>query len=80
MRLFGMPDGGYRVSLLPSTGGQTELQLFDIAGRCVFTKMLESVKSPMSFTIPENNIPNSPFIAKVRNGAGSYVQKQVPVR
>lgn len=79
MMTYGMSNGSYRVTLLPSTGGQTTMQLFDLVGRLLFTKQLDCVTSPVTFTIPEKNIPASPFIAKVKNKDGVLYKKEIPV-
>jgi hypothetical protein len=80
MRIYGQDDGNYRVTLSPSSGNQVNFQMFDLLGRCVFSKQINNITSPQSFTIPESNIPNSPFIAKVSDKNGSLYKKQIPVR
>ena len=80
MQIYGLSDGNYKVSLIPSSGNQVQFQMFDLMGRCIFSKQLENLKTPVTFTIPESNIPNSPFIAKVKDGNETLYKKQIPVR
>jgi hypothetical protein len=80
MQIYGLSDGNYKVSLTPTMGNQVQFQMFDLMGRCVFSKQLENLKSPVTFTIPESNVPNSPFIAKVKDGNETLYKKQIPVK
>jgi hypothetical protein len=80
MYIQGLSDGNYKVSLSPSSNNQVQFQMFDLMGRCIFSKQLENLKSPVTFTIPESNVPNSPFIAKVKDGNETLYKKQIPVR
>lgn len=80
MQIYGLSDGNYKVSLVPSSGNQVQFQMFDLMGRCVFSKQLENLKAPVTFTIPESNVPNSPFIAKVKDGNETLYKKQIPVK
>jgi hypothetical protein len=80
MQIYGLSGGDYRVTLSPSSGNQINFQMFDLLGRCVFDKQIQNLTSPVSFTVPEENVPNSPFIAKVNDGNGSVVKKQIPVK
>jgi hypothetical protein len=80
MMTYGMPDGGYRVTLAPSSGGTTQMQMFDLAGRCLFSKQIENVTRPVSFIVPENNVPQTPFITKVSNSSGAAVKKELIVK
>lgn len=80
MQIYGLSDGNYKVSLIPSSGNQVQFQMFDLMGRCIFSKQLENLKAPVTFTIPESNVPNSPFIAKVKDGNETLYKKQIPLR
>lgn len=80
MQIYGLSGGDYRVTLSPSSGNQITFQMFDLLGRCVFDKQIQNLTSPVSFTVPEANVPNSPFIAKVNDGNGSVVKKLIPVK
>jgi hypothetical protein len=79
MMTFG-PTGDYRIRLAPSSGGKTSVSLFDMLGRCVFSRDIGNLTSPVNFTIPENNVPPSPFITKVQNEKGAVLRKEIPVR
>jgi hypothetical protein len=72
MMTYGMSDGNYRVTLEPTSGGKTRMQLFDLIGRCIFTKQFDNISQPVSFTIPESSLPQSPFITKVSNSNDSF--------
>jgi len=74
------PTGDYRITLAPVGGGKTSVQLFDMLGRNIFSKNIDNITSPMSFTIPENNLPQSPFIAKVKDEKGVSIKREIPVR
>lgn len=74
------PSGNFRVALQPVSGGKTTVQIFDMLGREIFHQTIPNVKSPTSFMIPSSDIPHSPFIAKVNNGNGTFVKKEIPVR
>jgi hypothetical protein len=80
MQIYGLSGGDYRVTLSPSNGNQLSFQMFDLMGRCVLSKQINNLTSPVSFIIPENNVPKSPFIAKVNDGNQSFYKKQIPVR
>jgi hypothetical protein len=74
------PTGDYRITLAPAGGGKTSVQLFDMLGRNIFSKNIDNITSPMSFTISENNVPQSPFIAKVKDERGVSMKREIPVR
>lgn len=74
-----MPSGDLRVSLQPAAGG-TSIQIFDFLGRQIFQKTVSDIKKTTTFTIPSSDIPNSPFITKVNNEKGSFVQKKNPAK
>jgi hypothetical protein len=80
MMTYGMSDGNYRVTLEPTSGGKTRMQLFDLVGRCIFSKQIDNISQPVSFTIPESSLPQTPFITKVSNGNGSVVKKEILVK
>jgi hypothetical protein len=80
MQIYGLSDGNYKVSLTPSSGNQVHFQMFDLMGRCVFSKQIENLTKPVSFTVPEGSVPNSPFIAKVKDGNETLYKKQIPVK
>ncbi|HEX2956890.1 MAG TPA: hypothetical protein VHO70_08655 [Chitinispirillaceae bacterium] len=80
MQIYGLSGGDYRVTLSPSSGNQINFQMFDLLGRCVFDKQIGNLNRPVTFTVPEENVPNSPFIAKVNDGNNSVVKKQIPVK
>jgi hypothetical protein len=80
MQVFGLSGGDYRVTLSPTNGNQNNFQMFDLMGRCLLTKQIDNITSPVSFIIPENSVPNSPFITKVNDGNQSFYKKQIPVR
>jgi hypothetical protein len=75
MKIYGQENGNYRVTLSPSSGNQVRFQMFDLLGRCVFSKQINNITSPQTFTIPEANVPKSPFVAKVTDGNGSVCRK-----
>ncbi len=75
-----MPAGGYRISFAPSAGGKTTVQLFDMLGKLVFSKNVGEITRPVSFTVPEAGMPQTPFIAKFANEKGTVVRKEIPVR
>ena len=79
MMTFG-PAGDYRVSLQPAGGGKTSLQMFDLLGRCIFTKTIDDLTRPVSFTVPAGNVPRTPFVARVRDENGASMQREIPVR
>ncbi len=56
------------------------MQLFDLVGRCIFSKQIDNISQHVSFTIPESNLPQTPFIAKVSNSNGSVVKKEIIVK
>jgi hypothetical protein len=74
------PTGDYRIRLAPAGGGKTSVQLFDMLGRNVFSKNIDNITSPVTFTIPENNVPQSPFIAKVKDEKGVSIKREIPVK
>ena len=80
MRIYGQNDGNYRVTLSPSSGNQINFQMFDLLGKCVFSKKINNLTTPQSFVVPGSNVPQSPFIAKVSDKNGSNCKKQIPVR
>ncbi len=79
MMTFGT-SGDYRISLQPAGGGKTTVQLFDLLGRLIFAKTIDEITRLTSFTIPESGMPRTPFVAKVRDGNGTAVRREVPVR
>ena len=79
MMTFG-PTGDYRISLTPVSGGKTSVTLFDMLGRCVFSKDIGNLTGPVTYTIPENGVPATPFIAKVKDEKGVLLKKELPVR
>ena len=72
--------GNYRISFEPSGSGMTTVQLFDLLGKQIFAKTIDKITRPMSFTIPESDMPRTPFVAKVRDNNGTAVRREVPVR
>lgn len=80
MRIFGQDNGNYRVTLSPSSGNQVKFQMFDLLGRCIFSKQINNITSSQTFTIPESDVPKSPFIAKFSDKNGSYFKKEIPVK
>jgi hypothetical protein len=80
MMTFGASTGEYRVSLQPAGGGKTSMQLFDMIGRTIFTKIIDDITRPVTFTVPQDNVPRTPFIAKFQDENGLTVQKKIPVR
>jgi hypothetical protein len=75
-----MSDGSYRVTLEPTSGGKTQMQLFDLVGRCIFSKQIDDISRSVLFTIPESSLPQTPFITKVSNSNGSIVKKEIIVK
>lgn len=73
-----MPSGDLQIKLAPSGNGQISIQLIDMLGRLVFSKNIQDMKPRTSYLIPSNNVPKSPFMAKVNNGNGVFYQKEVP--
>ncbi|MBN1576940.1 MAG: hypothetical protein JW913_10325 [Chitinispirillaceae bacterium] len=49
-------------------------------GRLIFTKTIDDLTRPVSFTVPSDNVPRTPFLAKLRDGSGSKVRREIPVR
>ncbi|MBN1600601.1 MAG: hypothetical protein JW915_03280 [Chitinispirillaceae bacterium] len=80
MMFFGASAGDYRISLLPSGGGKTSVQLFDMMGRQVFESQVDNITRPFSITIPAEQTSRTPFITRVRDKNGSVVKKEIPVR
>jgi hypothetical protein len=80
MMFFGPSAGDYRISLLPSGGGKTSVQLFDMMGRQVFESQVDDITRPFSITIPAEQTSRTPFITRVRDKNGSVVKKEIPVR
>jgi len=80
MTIYGQDNGNYRVTLSPSSGNQVNFQMFDLLGRCIFSKQINNITSTQTFTIPESNVPNTPFIAKVKDKKEVVYKKQIPVR
>jgi hypothetical protein len=74
------PTGDYRVTIAPTGGGKTSVQVFDMLGRTVFSKNIDNIISPVSFTIPERGLPQSPFIAKVKDEKGMVVKREIPIK
>ena len=79
MMLLGA-SGDYNITLQPAGTGKTSIQLIDFMGRAVFNKTIDNVTAPMTFSIPETELPRTPFIAKVRNNEVNAVKKEIPVR
>jgi len=79
MMVFGA-GGNYNISLQPAGAGKTSVQLFDFLGRVVFDKTIENITKPVTYTIPEKSLPQTPFVAKVKNGDVTAVKKEIPVR
>ena len=79
MMTFG-PTGDYRITLAPASSGKTSVTLTDMLGRCVFSRDFGNLTSPVTFTIPENGVPPSPFITKVQDEKGTYLRKEIPIR
>ena len=77
---YGPTAGNYRVRLEPSGNGATSMQLIDMLGRCVFSRQFGNITEPLTFTIPENSMPRTPFVARVQDGKESYVKREIPVR
>jgi hypothetical protein len=73
------PSGNFRVALQPAGIRKTTVQIFDMLGREIFNQTIPEVKSPTSFMIPSSDIPRSAFFAKVNNGNGTFVKKEIPV-
>ena len=80
MRFYGFDDGQYKVNLSPVVGNSAVFQVYDLLGRCVMTKEIEDISAPVTFTIPRNITPNTPFIAKAKGSNGSELKKGVPVK
>jgi hypothetical protein len=62
-----LPPGDFHVTLQPTGGGPTTLQIFDFLGRLYFSKTIKNIKEPQSFIISSESVPRSPFIAKVNS-------------
>jgi hypothetical protein len=73
------PAGNYRVLLGPS-GRNGSLQMFDLLGRCGYSIRIDNSTSAAAFTIPKGSLPRTPFIARVRDGGGARVQREMRVR
>jgi|WetSurMetagenome_2_1015567.scaffolds.fasta_scaffold143907_2 hypothetical protein len=79
MMTFGAA-GNFQVMLQPAGGGKTSVQLFDCIGRLLFDKTIDNITKPTTFTIPEYDVPKTPFIAKFRDNNGNTIRKAIPVR
>ena len=66
--MYGLHDGGYQVTFPSSSDNTTIFQQFDLMDCCLFTRQLKNLSTPATFTIPEGNVLNSPFIAKATKG------------
>jgi hypothetical protein len=75
-----MPSGDFRVSLQPTTTGETSIQIFDMLGKQIFSQIVQNINSPKSFIVPSSGIPRSPFIAKVKSGEETFTKKEIPIR
>lgn len=73
-----MPSGDLRVDLKPAGGGRTSLQIFDMLGRQVFSKIFQNLNTPATFMIPSSRLPQNPFIAKIANDNGTFLKKEIP--
>jgi hypothetical protein len=79
MMTFG-PTGDYRISLAPVSGGKTSVTLTDMLGRRVFSREVGNLTGPVSFTIPDNEVPPTPFVTKAKDERGTVVKKAIPRR
>ncbi len=79
MTIYGPTNDNLRIKLIPTGSNQTTVQLFDLMGRCLFSKQVGKLTSPVIFTVPEGNVPQSPFITRVENDDGAYLKKRLPV-
>jgi hypothetical protein len=52
----------------------------DMLGRRIFPKDIGNVLSPVTFTIPENGVPPSPFVTKVQDEKGTVLRKEIPIK
>jgi hypothetical protein len=80
MTIYDPTNDNLRIKLIPSGSNQTTVQLFDLMGRCLFSKQVGKLTSPVTFTVPEGNVHQSPFITRVENDDGAYLKKRLPVR
>jgi hypothetical protein len=80
MMVFGASSGDYQVSLIPTGGGKTTVQLFDMLGRLVFEKRIDDLTKPVSFSIPAEQSSRTPFITRVQDQNGTVLKKEIPVR
>jgi hypothetical protein len=74
------PTGNLRVIMQPTGNGQTSIQLLDMLGRTIFSRMISNSGTTESFTIPAANVPNTPFVSKIKNESGVYLKETVPVK
>jgi hypothetical protein len=79
MIMFG-PSNDYQITLQPTGGGKTSVQLFDMLGRLVFEKRIDDLTKPVSFSIPADQTSRTPFITKVQDQNGATLKKEIPVR
>ena len=73
------PSGSYRVSLQPAGGGKTAVQVFDLMGRLTFSKVFEDINKKTTFTIPAENVPQSPFVTQTTDNNGQTSRTTVPI-
>jgi hypothetical protein len=74
-----LPNGNFRVSLQPTSSGQTSIQIFDMLGRQCFSKTIQDLQKTQSFIVPSGSVPRSPFVAKANNADRAAYGKAIPV-
>lgn len=80
MVVHGLNNGNYRVTLTPSSGNGAIFQLHDLLGRCLLTKSIKDFNGPVTFTIPNNKVPKTPFIAETKSESSALRKKVIPVK
>ncbi|NLW30501.1 MAG: hypothetical protein GXY77_03490 [Fibrobacter sp.] len=80
MIVHGLNDGNYRVTLTPSSGNGAIFQLHDLLGRCLLTKSIKDFNGPVTFTIPNDKVPKTPFIAETKSEGSALRKKVIPVK
>ena len=80
MVVHGLNDGNYRVTLTPSSGNGAIFQLHDLLGRCLLSKSIKDFNGPVTFTIPNEQVPKTPFIAETKSEGSALRKKVIPVK
>jgi len=80
MQIYGLSNDAYRVTLTPESGNRLHFQIFDLLGRCTYSRTIGNISEPASFILSKEEVPETPFIAKTSNGKSATAKKVIPVR